>query len=477
MHKEEAFCKMKSDRKRIHCILFLVSGVLVFTGCSNKQDKKSKQLKTEIIAENTQNTDREEDLYFDQKVTAEQICDINLNQVGYRPKDKKITVVRDTLYTELGRVAISPFGTVKYQKELMRSQARITEEEYDQRRKQYECLAKQATCYGTNKKKDVSGGWYTKESVAWYVVPSITSLANIMYLEQYYKDEIESLSEEGNIDLDAMIRKEIKWLFKMQDQRSGGVYHKATTKTGNIPNDGNPIVVCEVSTAATADFAAIMAKASMMYEYKDKKLAEDCLKAAEKAWSYLKDNEQNQEFTNPKDMVSWEYEDSSDRDERFWAATELYLATGESEYAKAIREYDILQDDMEFDWSNVSAYACFDFYTKVNKKDSDFYLKIKTKLEGKVKEIQKGCEKGYYINPQYKGSSLHQLLNCAALLALMDKVSPNECYASYVSRYLNYVMGTNAQSRNAFPDMIFEHREQSLEVSSVLLLALQGMKR
>ena len=122
---------MKSDRKRIHCILFLVSGVLVFTGCSNKQDKKSKQLKTEIIAENTQNTDREEDLYFDQKVTAEQICDINLNQVGYRPKDKKITVVRDTLYTELGRVAISPFGTVKYQKELMRSQARITEEEYD----------------------------------------------------------------------------------------------------------------------------------------------------------------------------------------------------------------------------------------------------------------------------------------------------------------------------------------------------------
>lgn len=225
---------MKSDRKRIHCILFLVSGVLVFTGCSNKQDKKSKQLKTEIIAENTQNTDREEDLYFDQKVTAEQICDINLNQVGYRPKDKKITVVRDTLYTELGRVAISPFGTVKYQKELMRSQARITEEEYDQRRKQYECLAKQATCYGTNKKKDVLSGWYTKESVAWYVVPSITSLANIMYLEQYYKDEIESLSEEGNIDLDAMIRKEIKWLFKMQDQRSGGVYHKATTKTGNI---------------------------------------------------------------------------------------------------------------------------------------------------------------------------------------------------------------------------------------------------
>ena len=218
-----------------------------------------------------------------------------------------------------------------------------------------------------------------------------------------------------------------------------------------------------------------MAKASMMYEYKDQKLAKDCLKAAEKAWSYLKDNERNQEFTNAKDMVSWEYGDCSDRDERFWAATELYLATGENEYAKAIREYDILQDDMEFDWAKVSGYACFDFYTKVNKKDSDLYLKIKTKLEDKVKEIQQGCEKGYFINPQYKGSSLHQLLNCAALLALMDKVSPNESYASCVSGYLNYVMGTNAQSRNAFPEMVFEHREQSLEVSSALLLAIQGI--
>ena len=97
------------------------------------------------------------------------------------------------------------------------------------------------------------------------------------------------------------------------------------------------------------------------------------------------------------------------------------------------------------------------------------------KLEDKVKEIQQGCEKGYFINPQYKGSSLHQLLNCAALLALMDKVSPNESYASCVSGYLNYVMGTNAQSRNAFPEMVFEHREQSLEVSSALLLAIQGI--
>lgn len=238
----------------------------------------------------------------------------------------------------------------------------------------------------------------------------------------------------------------------------------------------NPqIYVSAISTCATADFAAIMAKASTLYEYTDKEFADQCIEAAEKAWAYLKKHEENISFQNETGITSREYSDDSDADERFWAAIELYLATGEEEYRNKAKEYDLDHAAIEFGWSDVAGYACFDFYTRVDKKETELYKKIEKVLKREVQETKENSDLGYRINSQYAVGSLQQVLNRAVLLCLMDKETKKESSASYVKNYLNYVMGENPESKNAFQEMISEKKDQTVEVSSALLVVIQGL--
>lgn len=58
-------------------------------------------------------------------------------------------------------------------------------------------------------------------------------------------------------------------MLKMQDAASGGVYHKVTAlvfpETVLAVDETDDMVLAPISYAATADFAAVMAKASVLY--------------------------------------------------------------------------------------------------------------------------------------------------------------------------------------------------------------------
>ena len=65
-------------------------------------------------------------------------------------------------------------------------------------------------------------------------------------------------------------RYELDWMLKMQDSASGGVYHKVTC--ANFPSTVMPqeeteqLILSPISTAATGDFAAVMAMAGRIYK-------------------------------------------------------------------------------------------------------------------------------------------------------------------------------------------------------------------
>lgn len=82
-------------------------------------------------------------------------------------------------------------------------------------------------------KKDVSGGWHDAGDYGRYTTAAATALAHMLYAYLFFKKEWEEpvdIPESGNgvADLLNECRYELEWLFKMQ-REDGGVYHKVTS--------------------------------------------------------------------------------------------------------------------------------------------------------------------------------------------------------------------------------------------------------
>lgn len=188
-------------------------------------------------------------------------------------------------------------------------------------------------------------GWYDAGDYNKYVVNSgistYTLLAALEHFPDVFKRDI-GIPESGNGVPDILDEAlwNLDWLLTMQDPADGGVYHKLT----NLRFDGivmphaastTPRYVVAKSTAAALDFAATMAIASRVlapYDAKWPGLSQRMLAAAQAAWRWAEAHP-NVVFKNPKDVVTGEYGDAQLADEFAWAAAELFIATGQDNYA------------------------------------------------------------------------------------------------------------------------------------------------
>src|SRR5450759_5334645 len=125
----------------------------------------------------------------------------------------------------------------------------------------------------------------------------------------------------------------------MQDTTDGGVYFKVTTANFDgfeMPSQDNSTrYIYQKSSTATGNFAAVMAQAARIYSPFDTAFASQCLTAARKAWQYLQANSSivpTGGFHNPTGTGTGEYGDGNDSDERLWAASELFVTTGEDAF-------------------------------------------------------------------------------------------------------------------------------------------------
>jgi endoglucanase len=199
------------------------------------------------------------------------------------------------------------------------------------------------------------GGWYDAGDYNKYIVNSGITMGTLMSAFEEYPMPFTKLKsnipESGNGIPDILneVIYNLRWMLSMQDPSDGGVYNKCT----NAAFDGmvmpgvttKPRYVVQKGTAATLDFAAVMAQASrLLYNYPKKqlKLSDSCLKAAQKAWQWALLNpalEYNQDLINkqfePK-ITTGGYGDRNFSDEWFWAATELFIDTKEKSYYEVI---------------------------------------------------------------------------------------------------------------------------------------------
>ena len=247
------------------------------------------------------------------------------------------------------------------------------------------------------------------------------------------------------------VRYNLEWMLKMQDTASGGVYHKVTNAVfeNEVMPDKvtDPLIVSPISSTATGDFAAVMAMAYGVYKPYDVSFAGKCLAAAEKAWKYVKANPK-QYFTNPEGIVTGEYPDTNTTDELYWAACELFKATGKSEYNDYVKEICKSGVPEGLGWVNVGTYGSYAYLT-AEKTDKDTFNTIKnalTKSSDALLAKAKADGYGISIGTDYVWGSNMLVANNAIQLLLTNKVAPASGYDEAAENHLHYLLGRNSLS-------------------------------
>ncbi|HEY4289746.1 MAG TPA: glycoside hydrolase family 9 protein [Puia sp.] len=214
------------------------------------------------------------------------------------------------------------------------------------------------------------GGWYDAGDYNKYVVNSGITMGTLFDAYEDYPVYFDTLRTgippvQGLPDILNEALYNLRWMLTMQDPGDSGVYHKCT----NAAFDGMvkpgvtkaPRYVVQKSTAATLDFAAVMAQASRIFrKYPGvlPGLADSCLQAARGAWGWavahpavVYDQDSMNKLYQPA-ITTGAYGDKKLDDERFWAAAELFVSTGEAPYQRVAKEGMVLRLTVP-SWGNV----------------------------------------------------------------------------------------------------------------------------
>jgi endoglucanase len=315
------------------------------------------------------------------------------------------------------------------------------------------CHTAPATVYGTSEKKDVRGGWHDAGDYGRYIVPAAKAVADLLWAYQFSARPDSPLLETAWF--------EIAWMLKMQDEKTGGVYHKVSCERFNaldeMPQDeGGELILSPISATATAGFAAVMALAAGFYpEHKD-----TLLNAAKRAWNWCAANPDAPGFANPPGISTGGYGDDSDRDERFWAACQLFAATGEAAYHGYIRTSYFFTEGRSnnalfpfgLGWGNVETYGLIAYLLRAGMTDSGVARRMKSELLRCCDDIMALCRQSPYgvsLGATYRWGSNMIVGNNAMMLILGSRLSDrNPEYAEAALEHFHYLLGRNPLSQS-----------------------------
>jgi endoglucanase len=223
-------------------------------------------------------------------------------------------------------------------------------------------------------------------------------------------------------------------------------------------NDAGTRYVYRISSTATADLAAVTARASRTFQPFDPVFAARCRVASEKAWAYLQAHPEIVPaggFVNPAGTSTGEYGDTDDRDERLWAAAELFAATGsaEAELWYLLRSTDRGLFAGGPSWQNVTAMAHVAYLTASDRqRDAGLMLQLTTSLQGAADALMaKRAASALHLTlapGDFVWGSNSVALNNAMLLIIAAKVLETPAYRSAADDQVHYVLGVNPHARS-----------------------------
>ena len=198
------------------------------------------------------------------------------------------------------------------------------------------------------------GGWYDAGDYNKYIVNSGITMGTLLSAYEDFPGLYDTLHTNippvrGVPDILNECLYNLRWMLTMQDPGDGGVYHKCTNAAFDsmvMPGVTKlPRYVVQKGTAATLDFAAVMAQADRVFRKFSRQLpglADSCLYAARAAWGWavlhpavLYDQTMMNRSFSPA-VTTGGYGDMDMRDEWYWAAAELSVATGIKEFRDTV---------------------------------------------------------------------------------------------------------------------------------------------
>jgi endoglucanase len=314
-------------------------------------------------------------------------------------------------------------------------------------------------------------GWYDAGDYNKYVVNSGITMGTLLSLYEDFPDYFDAVGinipESGNgaPDLLNEVVWNLRWMLTMQDPADGGVYNKVTNANfdGFVMPDAavTPRYVVPKGTAATLDFAAVMAQAGRIFD-KFKKvypgLSDSCIKSAELAWGWAVKNpkvayDQNLMNKDFKPVINTGgYGDSNFSDEFIWAASELYISTGKESYYKL---YPIFPDALMPlpSWDNVRLlgyYTLARFEKKLTNSAKNDFPSLKARIIAAADKSAEGYANRAYMTVMGKSASdfvwgsNSVAANEGILLIQAYKLTNDRKYLEYALSNLDYVLGRNA---------------------------------
>lgn len=312
-------------------------------------------------------------------------------------------------------------------------------------------------------------GWYDAGDYNKYIVNSGITMATLFSAYEDFSAYYDTLSltipERSNAIPDLLDEAlwNLRWMLTMQDPNDGGVYHKCTNPTFDsmiMPDQCHEArYVVQKSTAATLDFVAVMAQASRIFGKLNTSLpglADSCLVAAKKAWSWALQNPEilyNQNALNkqfePKIMTGT-YGDRDVTDEWIWAAAELYASTKDAQYIRAVNLFP--DDKMPLpSWGQVRLLG---YYTlaRVEKElpeQSQVVEEIRKRIIRFADELTDGVDRrsfrtvmGASVKDYIWGSSSVAANQSIALLQAY-RITGEKKYIDHAVSNLDYLLGRN----------------------------------
>ena len=323
---------------------------------------------------------------------------------------------------------------------------------------------------GASGPRDNIGGWHDAGDYGRYMANSGISTGTLLWAWEIYGQKLKNISlripESGNGTPDILneARWNLEWMLKMQDD-DGGAWHKQTSEQfpGFIaPEDDKlPSEVVGTgsapykSTCATADLAAVGAIAARVYQPYDAKFAAQALDAARRAWAWT-EKYPNVTFRNPPGVGAGEYADTNCKDERLWAAAELWRTTGEAAYhdffLKNYAEFLPSLDSPPIENWNAMGQMALRTYVLSTRKGADAnavaVIRERT-LKAARAIVERTRANPYHISMQardYVWGSNGVVADYGVGLLIANVIQPDPSFADAARDNLHYLLGRNTFS-------------------------------
>ncbi|MGH8193763.1 MAG: glycoside hydrolase family 9 protein [Woeseiaceae bacterium] len=334
---------------------------------------------------------------------------------------------------------------------------------------------------------DLTGGWYDAGDHGKYVVNggiAAWTLMNVYERRQVlnkaapFGDGRARIPESGNGTNDLLdeVRFELEFFLEMQApanakarvpvgvkrigenvpfteiDASGMAHHKIGdenwTGLATPPHlDDERRVLYPVSTAATLNLAATAAQCARIWRDIDEAFSDRCLAAAERAYAAAM---RNPEVYFIADFSgSGVYGDSNLSDEFFWAAAELFVTTGDPEYAAALRasRHFAAPIKKEPSWPRVAPLGVYSLALVPNELEPDDVRALRQQIVAAADRFSAERKKsGYHIpfaSDEYHWGSNSSVLNRAIMLALAYDFTGEDEYRNAVIDAMDYILGRN----------------------------------